>query len=257
MNEFEVSSRFICGVVMITAASLITLKTYTGSNNGFAYFLMSITFVVGLSYVGLAVCGVMKVSGQVYQNQQALNIFYFMYFTATALSAWGFAAQIFQSCQDLSLQQQVNRALIKKGALIMFGLYFSLMTGLLMGLLVTFPGYSSALDFDNWYSGVSKRLFVGMELLWCFISILSSVIIVYSTVKIHGYLRGLNLRNSTLNLLLYVGVATIQNCAIFLSSINYSWSIRVNGWMGGIIPILDLVLQISLCKICYDQAMVN
>ena len=50
-----------CGSVMIVAATLVIIRTRRGSRNGFAYILMTLTVIIGLTSIGNAFSDAMRV----------------------------------------------------------------------------------------------------------------------------------------------------------------------------------------------------
>jgi hypothetical protein len=48
--------QLICGVMMIIPASFAIKKVSEGSNNQFAYVLLSFTVLLGIAYVGMSFC---------------------------------------------------------------------------------------------------------------------------------------------------------------------------------------------------------
>ena len=47
-------SHLVCGIVMILTAIVVSLKVKSKSKNTFSYLLMSFTFAMGVSNVGIA-----------------------------------------------------------------------------------------------------------------------------------------------------------------------------------------------------------
>ena len=53
-NKGVVVTELICGLIMLISATAVILRIHSGSKSQFAYILMSLNAVEGISYVGLA-----------------------------------------------------------------------------------------------------------------------------------------------------------------------------------------------------------
>ena len=108
----ESLSKVICGTVMILAAAIVIHRTYHQSKNTFAYILMGLTIMIGVSQIGWAITDSFReevtIPGGVvdYNQSQYSNSFLcYLYYLLTALQGWYFAMRYLKSAVECSLQK--------------------------------------------------------------------------------------------------------------------------------------------------------
>lgn len=83
------ASELICGTAMIIAAAIVIRKVMIGSKNQFALVLLSLTIVIGFSYIGWACTDCFKVEVQLPDrknyNYSAYAFQTFLYLSSTFL----------------------------------------------------------------------------------------------------------------------------------------------------------------------------
>ena len=142
----------ICGVLMIVAASYAIKKVWEGSKNKFAYVLLAFTFLLGISYSGLAFAYAFEIKGTYYDDfgRKYKTVYvenYYAYIPSNslhllcALQGWIFGVCYLISATNCSFNVGwLTENKIKAIGWTVGVLYFVYQTFVLVYVLSTFPG---------------------------------------------------------------------------------------------------------------------
>ena len=126
--------------------------------------------------------------------------------------------------------------------------------------MVSFPGYfdSTGLmyQFYDWINGLYTNLYLSIIAIWSTLTIASTITSIYAICKILAINKELSLTNPNVKInkktmVLHSTLLIVQSCTAILANIPWSWAPRYNIIIWAVIPVIDMIVQLLICYICY------
>jgi uncharacterized membrane protein len=111
-------------------------------------------------------------------------------------------------------------------------------------------------QYYDWYNGLRAIFFLCINSIWSTLTIISSAVTIYAICKIIAINRELSLTNPNVKfnkktMVLHSTLLIIQCCAVILANVPYTWAERYNNIIWAVMPVIDMIVQLLICFICF------
>ena len=127
--------------------------------------------------------------------------------------------------------------------------------------MISFPGYvdanGSPIRFFEWYDGrLYNSLVLGVTTNYSVLALLSTCVTIYSICKIFQTTSRLSATNPNIKInkstmILHCCLLVIQTAESLATTIPYDFSARAYLIIYTALPIVDLIVQVMICYICW------
>ena len=111
-------------------------------------------------------------------------------------------------------------------------------------------------QYYDWYYGLDANLIISITSIWSTLTIISTSVTIYSICEIFAINKELSVTNPNVKInkktmVLHSTLLIIQCSAVILANVPYKWAPQFYVKLWAVIPLIDMIVQLLICYICY------